>query len=46
LGSDLPAKKAAPPSENWMMMGRSSLAAASSTPLIVEVEVQLKAGMA
>ena len=38
--------KAEPPSENWIMTGRSSLAPASSTALTVEVLVQLKAGMA
>ena len=46
LSSALPAKKAAPPSENWIMIGRSSDLAASSTALHVDVDVQLNAGIA
>ena len=39
----LPARKAAPPLENWMMTGELISLAAWRIALMVEVEVQLKA---
>merc|ERR1719223_1751832 len=41
-----PAKKAAPPSENWMYAGMPSFAAASRTEFTLLLVTQLKAGMA
>ena len=38
-----PARKAAPPLENWMMTGELMSLAAWRIALMVEVEVQLKA---
>jgi len=42
----LPAKKAAPQLEAWMMTGELFFEAASMTALAVEELVQLKAGIA
>ena len=46
LSSPLPARKQEPPSENWIITGRSSFMPASSTATHVDVVVQLKAGIA
>ena len=46
FGKLLPAKNAAPPSENWTMTGRLSSLPASKTAFTVLVVVQLYAGMA
>ena len=42
----IPARKAAPPLENWIMTGELMSRAAWSTALMVEVDVQLNAGRA
>ena len=42
----LPATNAEPPWENWMITGELTAAAASITPFIVSLPVQLAAGRA